>query len=203
MTIIRSMRWASALALVSATLAQAGPLTVIQVAAPDVNCVFNASCTITVSDTTGHIPLNFSAGAPFLQSRTFSGQPGTPAAGLTGYNYRLDLRSAAGSVDCLLGLVIDFGPVALLPYKPGVNAHVYVVTQGGLGSVGIKTAEQNGSIIEFTFDKPMCVDVAAGAGQSTFFFGLASAKAPHAIAAGMWGYGNPPFISVDARAPAH
>ena len=202
MTIMRSMRWAGALALVT-TLAQAGPLTVVQVAAPDVNCVFNAGCTITVSDTSGSIPLNFSAGSPFLQSRTFSGQPGTPAAGLTGYMYRVDLRSASGSVDCLLGLVVDFGPPALLPYKPGVNAHVFVVTQGGLGSIGVKSAQQDGSVIEFTFDKPLCVGIAANSGPSTFFFGLASAKPPHAISAGMWGYGNAAFISVDARAPAH
>ena len=58
------------------------------------------------------------------------------------------MRSASGSVDCLLGLVLDFGPVALLPYKAGTSAHVYVVTQGGLGSIGIKTAEQDGSIIQ-------------------------------------------------------
>jgi hypothetical protein len=201
MTIMQSMRWAGAVVLASATLAAAGPLTIVQVKAPDVNCVFQASCTVTVTDTTAHVPLNFSAGTPFLQSRTFTGAAGTPAAGLTGYEYRVDLRSAGGSVDCLLGLVIDFGPVKALPYKAGGTAHVYVVTQGGLGSVGVKSAEQTGNIIEFTFDKPMCVGIKANSGESTFFFGLASAKPPHAITAGMWGMGTPAFISLDARAP--
>src|SRR5580765_6931642 len=99
MTIMQSMRWAGALALAAMTPAAASPLTVVQVAAPGVNCVFNASCSVTVSDTTGSIPLNFTAGTPFLQSRTFSGAPGTPAAGLTGYEYRVDLRSASGAVE--------------------------------------------------------------------------------------------------------
>jgi hypothetical protein len=201
MTIMQSIRRAGAVVLATATLAQAGPLTVVQVAAPGVNCVFNASCTITVSDTTAGIPLNFSAGTPFLQSRTFSGAAGTPAAGLTGYEYRVDLTSAAGSVDCLLGLVVDFGPVQLLPYKAGSTAHVYVVTQGGLGSIGIKSAEQDGDVISFEFDKPLCVGINVGAGPTTFFFGLASTKAPHMISAGMWGFGTSAFISLAARAP--
>jgi hypothetical protein len=201
MAIMQSMRWAGAIVLASTTLAAAGTLTVVQVKAPDVVCVFQTSCSVTVTDSTGAIPLNFTAGAPFLQSRTFSGAPGTPAAGLTGYEYRVDMRAAGGSVDCLLGLVVDFGPVKALPYKPGTNADVYVVTQGGLGSVGVKSAEQTGSVIEFTFDKPLCVGIAANSGESTFFFGLASAKPPHAISAGMWGVGTSAYISLDARAP--
>jgi hypothetical protein len=203
MAIMQSMRWAGALALAATTLAAAGELTVVQVKAPDVVCVFQTSCSVTVADSTADIPLNYSAGTPFLQSRTFTGAPGTPAAGLTGYEYRVDMRSAGGAVDCLLGLVVDFGPVAALPYKAGTKADVYVITQGGLGSVGVKSAEQTGSVIEFTFDKPMCVGPKASSGESTFFFGLASAKPPHAITAGMWGHGTPAYISLDARAPEH
>ena len=203
MTIMHSLRWAGAIALATASFARADPLTVVQVAAPDVNCVFDASCKITVTDTTSEIPLNFTAGTPFLQSRTFSGAAGTPGAGLTGYEYRVDLTTAAGSVECLLGLVVNFGPVQLLPYKSGAKAHVYVVTQGGLGSIGIKSAEQDGDIVSFAFEKPLCVGVNPGAGPTTFFFGLASTKPPHAISAGMWGFGTPAFLSLDARAPNH
>jgi hypothetical protein len=203
MAIMQSMRWAGALVLAATTLAAADELTVVQVKTPDVVCVFQTSCSVTVTDSTADIPLNFSAGTPFLQSRTFTGAPGTPAAGLTGYEYRVDMRSAGGSVDCLLGLVVDFGPVQALPYRAGTKADVYVITQGGLGSIGVKSAEQTGSVIEFAFDKPMCVGIGANSGESTFFFGLASAKPPHAISAGMWGVGTPAYISLDARAPQH
>jgi hypothetical protein len=203
MAIMQSMRWAGALVLAAAMPAAAGTLSVVQVKAPDVVCVFQASCSVTVADSTADVPLNFTAGTPFLQSRTFTGAAGTPAAGLTGYEYRVDLRSAGGSVDCLLGLVVDFGPVAALPYKAGSKADVYVITQGGLGSIGVKSAEQTGSVIEFTFDKPMCVGIGASSGESTFFFGLASAKPPHAITAGIWAIGTPAYVSLDARAPEH
>ena len=203
MTIMQSMRWAGALALATAGAAQAGALTVVEVAAPDVVCVFEGGCKVAVKDTSARIPLNFSAGEPFLQSRTFAGAPGTPADGLTGYEYRVDLTTAGGAVDCQLGLVVDFGPVVALPYKGGQKADVYVVTRGGTGSVGITSAEQTGSVIAFTFAKPLCVEPKASSGPSTFFFGLASAKPPHDVSAGMWGIGTPAYIVLDARAPEH
>jgi hypothetical protein len=43
---------------------KAQPLTVVEVSAPAINCVFNASCTITVSDTTGNILLPAVVPAP-------------------------------------------------------------------------------------------------------------------------------------------
>jgi len=203
MAISHFVRWSAVAALMAApcAVANAGKLIVVEVAAPAINCVFAPLCTITVNDSTGAIPLDFTAGSPFLQSRTFTGAPGTPAAGRTGYEYRLDLRSAAGAVDCLLGLVVRFGPITKLPYKSGSLADVYVVTQGGLGTVGIKSAEQDGDVITFEFAKPMCVGTNPGAGESTFFFGLASSAPPHGMTAGMFGFGSPPYMSLGARAP--
>jgi len=203
MKIMRSIGWSAAVALATTTLAHAGALTVVEVAAPAVNCVFRTNCILPVTDSSSPIPLNFSAGAPFLQSRTFTGTAGAPGAALTGYEYRVDMRTAAGAVECQLGLVVDFGPIVKLPYKGGSNADVYVVTQGGLGTVKIKSAEQDGSVVTFAFSKPMCVGINPGQGESTFFFGMASAKPPHAVDAGMWGYGTPAFISLPARAPNH
>src|SRR3954451_15665115 len=80
----------------------AQPLTVVEVSAPAINCVFNAACKITVSDTTGNILLpTVAAGTAWLQSRTYPGQPGTPAAGLTGYEYRISLTQASGQAECI------------------------------------------------------------------------------------------------------
>ena len=197
------VRWSAVAALMAAPCAVADPakLTVVEVAAPAINCVFGPLCIITVTDSTAAIPLNYTAGNPFLQSRTFIGAPGTPGAGRTGYQYRVDLRSAAGAADCLMGLVVNFGPITKLPYRPGTLADAYVVVQGGLGTVGIKSAEQDGGVITFEFTKPMCVATNTGAGESTFFFGLASNVPPRAMTAGMFGFGSPPFISLGARAP--
>src|SRR5262249_56678511 len=109
--------------------ARAQPLPVVEVNAPAVNCVFHPACTITVSDSVGFIPLPYLA-APntaFLQSRTFSGAPGTPAAGKAGYIYRISLTQAAGSADCLGGLVLNFGPAVKLPYTPNQVADVFLI----------------------------------------------------------------------------
>ena len=87
MRILRVAAGAVAVLALGAALAHAQPLTVVEVNAPAVNCVIHPACTITVSDSVGFIPLPFLA-APntaFLQSRTFSGAPGTPAAGKAGY----------------------------------------------------------------------------------------------------------------------
>jgi len=199
----RIVRWSAVAALMGApcAVADSAKLTVVEVAAPAINCVFGPLCIITVTDSTAAIPLNYTAGNPFLQSRTFIGAPGTPGAGRTGYQYRVDLRSAAGAADCLMGLVVNFGPITKLPYRPGTLADAYVVVQGGLGTVGIKSAEQDDGVITFEFTKPMCVATNPGAGESTFFFGLSSNVPPRAMTAGMFGFGSPPFISLGARAP--
>jgi hypothetical protein len=185
----------AALMVATCVAADADKLTIVEVAAPTINCVFSPLCSIIPTDSTAPIPLNITAGNAFLQSRTFVGLGGSPASGRTGYEYRVDLRSAVGSVDCLLGLVVNFGPIVRLPYRPGVVGDVHVITQGGLGTIGLKSAEQDGDVITFTFARPMCV------GASTFFFGLTSNQLPRGIAAGMFGFGNPPFVSVNARAP--
>ena len=131
------------------------------------------------------MPLRATPGTAWLQSRTFAGEPGTPGAGLTGYEYRLSMTQAAGFSDCVLGLVLDFGPVTQLPYTPGSLSDIYVVTGGGVGTVGLKSADQEGNIITFEFDKPACVPPAPSSTATTFFFGLASSKAPKAILRGV------------------
>jgi hypothetical protein len=180
-----------------APAAAATTLTVVNVNAPAVNCVFNATCKVVVNDSTGSLPNSPYGGGAFLQSRTYSGQPGTPGAGLTAYEYRVALNQGTGFTECLGGVVINFGPVKKLTYPNNQPAHVYVVTTGGLGSVGIESAELDGDVITFTFKGYLC------AGQTSFFFGLASATLPHATNATLFAFGNPPIIQTDARAPTH
>jgi hypothetical protein len=177
--------------------ALAANLTVVNVAAPAVNCVFNASCTVTVNDSIGKLSWTAIGDGAWLQSRTYSGAPGTPAAGLTAYEYRLNLTQGAPFTNCIAGLTVNFGPVTKLTYPNNQPAHVFVVTQGGLGSVGIASAEQDGDVITFTFSTYLC------AGQTTYFFGLAAAKGPQATTAMLFAIGDPPFIQVEARAPQH
>lgn len=166
-----------ALLLLISPLIAAAPLKVVNVSAPAINCVFNSACTFTVKDTSDNIVMS-TGGTGFLQSRTFKGAAGSPAAGLFGYEYRLDLRSAVGTrtISCIDWMTISFGPVVgTLNYdgdrKPD---QVFVITNGGLGNIGIASAVQTGSNIKFKFTTPICESRAPGKGDSSFFWGLTS-----------------------------
>lgn len=187
--------------------AQAAPLSFVNVSAPDINCVFNTTCTVTVTDSVGTItvpPLLWS-GTARLQSRTYPGAAGAPGAGKTAYEYRVDLTQAVsdGEVPCVTDISVDFGPVAKLQYnKAGPLDDVFVVTKGGLGSVGLYAVEQNGNVITFTFNQPVCAGPVAGKGMTSYFFGLASDHAPHSISAVVSVPGLDP-INTPARGPNH
>jgi len=193
----------AAFAILSGT-AQAQPLKVVEVSAPAINCVFNTACKITVSDTTGNILLpTVGSGTAWLQSRTYSGQAGTPAAGLTGYEYRISLTQASGEADCITGFTANFGPHTPLPYKDSTPADVFVVTGGGLGTIGLKSAERFGDVIEFTLTSPLCLSGAANVKNTTFFIGLAAAAAPMHVNAQVSVVGKTPIYAADARVPTH
>jgi hypothetical protein len=203
--------WASLCASIAAVLAMptaapAGMLKMVDVAAPAVNCVFSANCSITVTDSVGQLAIQNldTPNTAWLQSRSFTGAAGTPGAGKTGYEYRLDMTQATGALQCVGGLVINFGPITQLPYKNNnPPADIYVVTQGGLGSIGIGAAEQDGNVITFNFSKFLCPSKPASAANTTFFFGLASVHPPASTVAGIFVTGSPPYYNVPARAPQH
>jgi hypothetical protein len=169
-----------ALLLCFAPVVVAAPLKVVNVSAPAINCVFNTPCTIAVNDTTDNIPMS-TGGTGVLKSRTFNGLPGSPADGLFAFEYLLDLRNAVGAtaVSCIDSMTINFGPVvSTLDYnidrKPD---QVFVITGGGIGTIGISAAIQT-SNIKFIFASPICEGGAPGKGDSSFFWGLVSKNPP-------------------------
>ncbi len=161
------------------------PLAVVDVRAPDVWCVFDADCKITVRDKVDEFVVGPTTGRAFLQSRLLPrGQQGTPAEGLYGYLYRLDLSELVGitAIPCIKEMKIDFGPIAKLDYNhDGAQDDVFVVTVGGLGSVGISSASQDNRIVTFTFQQGLCAGSSPGSGQSSFFFGMSSAKPSRSV----------------------
>ena len=195
MSVSRNIALSAAAALIlAATGAHAAPLAIVNVAAPAINCVFNPSCSVVVTDSIGRIPNTAPTSLGRLQSRTFSGAPGAPGAGLTGYMYRVDLTSVAGSTAplCVSAYKIDFGPMASLRYSAnGPPAQVFVVTSGGLGTVGLAGADLTGTVVTFTFARPVC------AGQTSYFFGMAAAPTPVPTDAAILLPGG--WTNVDAR----
>lgn len=173
--------------VMAASVAQALPLKIVKVGAPAINCVFNPTCTNVVNDTSANVTLS-TGGTGFFQSRTFNGKPGSPAAGLFVYEYRLDLRDAVGltAIACVDWVSFDFGPVVnTLDYNGDRRRgdQVFVVTKGGLGTIGIASANKVGNKITFKFTSPVCGGGRPGAGQTTFFWGLVSKTGPHFVTA--------------------
>ena len=183
--------------------AQAQVLKVVEVNAPAINCIFRPGCTLPVSDTTGNIALPFApTGTVWLQSRTFTGVAPAPGAGTTGYEYRISMTQAQGA-GCVLGFYLNFGPHKQLPYLNNQLADIYVVTTGGLGTIGVQSAERFGDVIAFTLKSPLCADGAPHVSKTTFFIGLAATAAPMHVTATIVGAGTPEFFGVDARVPTH
>lgn len=179
-------------------------LSIVTVSAPEINCVFDTDCTIVVTDTVGAIPVPLATAGGRLQSRTFPpGEPGTAGQGLFAYDYRVDLTQSAGLTAqiCVSTLTVDFGPISRLDYdRDGRPDDVYVVTRGGLGSVAPSSASQRGRNVTFTFQPGVCPGSAPGNGETSFFFGLASATTARPVVATV-GFSDGTSANVDARAP--
>jgi hypothetical protein len=167
--------------LAAASAAQAAPLSIVNVSAPGINCVFSPTkipnmpppaCSVVVEDSVGTFTPPGDEGEARLQSRTYPGTKPAPAAGDMAHVYRVDLTSVKGltAANCVTKLALDFGPVVKLPYGPGGKSDIFVVTVGGLGSIDLAAADQVGNTITFTFSQPVCP------GATSYFFGLASKK---------------------------
>jgi hypothetical protein len=180
-------------------------LKVVTVAAPPVNCTFSLICNFIVTDSVGQLKLQNldTPNTAWLQSRTFTGMAGTPAAGITGYEYRLDMTQASGALQCVGGIVLNFGPISQLPFKNNTLADVYVITEGGLGTIGLESAYQSGNVVTFNFSRFLCPSEPANAANTTFFFGLASVHPPTSTLAGVFVTASPPYYNVPARTPQH
>jgi len=171
---------------------EAGPLTIVNVSEHAADCVFNPTCTVAATAFASAFTIPGVSGTAQLHSPTYLGATGAPAAGKTGYAYRVDLTqaksTALGNVTCVSKLILDFGPDTKLVYGPATVTHppfpadVFVITSGGPGSIGLASAVQSGNFITFTFTTPICPGIPTAAayipGKSSFLFGLAAATAP-------------------------
>lgn len=175
--------------LVAATALVAQPLTIVNVQAPKVNYVFDPGGTIVVQDLSAKIWTN-----GFLQSRNFPGAAGAPAKGLYAYEYRIDLRNEVGitAIPFITSLSVDIGPNVKLDFNGDKKLDdVFVITKGGMGTIGLASAVRTGNVVKFTFTSPVSAGGSPGKGESSFFFGFVSkyprkpviAKAPNNLGA--------------------
>jgi hypothetical protein len=166
----------------------AEPLTTIDLSSLAVRCVFATSkrCNLDGTASVGAIPIPGVAGGAVLHSLTFPADPDSPAAGLTGYEFRVDLSQAtAGSTKaCVTRLRLDVAPLSRLPYTHRADLFdVFVIKTGAPGFVGLASAERAESAITFVFAKPVCPGAGSDKGESSYFFGFAAVAAPREISA--------------------
>ena len=163
----------------------AAPLKIVNVAAPAINCVFSTSCSVRVKDTKGEVELS-TGGEGLLRTRTFKGASGSPAERLFAYEYRLDLTDASGAKpSCIDWISLSFGPV-VNSLNFGGDARpdqVFVITTGGIGSIGLASATQTRDTIRFKFSSPVCSGTPGAKGASTYFWGVVSGQPPKNITA--------------------
>jgi hypothetical protein len=189
---------------------QPGQLIFVDVSSPAINCFYTTTnpCTVSGNDSVGDIPVppGIITGPARLQTRTILGAAGSPAAGKTGYLYRVDMTQAVSSeeVPCVTDLSIDFGPLVQFPYAGSGSspADVFVINQGGIGDIGLFAVTKKGSVINFTFNQPVCAGPTPGTGRSSRFIGVTSASAPKAITAKVGWPGLDP-LGTPARGPAY
>lgn len=168
--------------------AMAEPLTMVNLSSPALRCVFanNKHCNLDGTASLAAIPIRGIAGKAVLHSLTFPADPDSPAAGLTGYEFRLDLTQATAwpTKVCVTQLTFDVGPLSKLPYMGRDDRfEVFVINTGATGFVGLASAERVGSAITFVFAKPVCPAAGTDKGESSYFFGFAAATAPREVGA--------------------
>ena len=73
--------------------------------------------------------------------------------------------------------------------------------KGGLGTIKLKSADQDGNVITFTFSTPVCPKEGAVAGATSFFFGLASTKPTHTTTGTLFTAGCPGFEAITLQTP--
>jgi hypothetical protein len=99
----------SAIALaLTALVLQASSLNTVEVSAPAIHCIFNPACTNLTEESTSPIALPGTTGSGFLQTRVILGETNSMAAGLFGYEYRVDLSGIVTDTNhpvCLTNII--------------------------------------------------------------------------------------------------
>jgi hypothetical protein len=175
-----TVRTLSLFVLVSTLAVPAMAYNLVNSSLPQLNCDFNTTCTVTVTDMASDIP---GTNGGKLQSRIFQGQPGSPLAGKWCYEYRVNMVNSVGilSIPYVTGMsVAGLGTLVAYDYNfdGTYTDQVFVITQGGIGSIGLASTYAFWGISFFNLSSAVSGGAYAGAGQSSYFFGYVSDYAP-------------------------
>lgn len=167
-------------------------------------CLFSPSCSVTVTDHVSTFAVSGGSGNGQLQSRVFQGQAGTTGAGKWVYEYRIDMTPVAGIAylpyaDHLA--ISTWGAVREYDYNSDGIAtdDVFNITSGGTGTRAVTAAWVSAPWTYFYLSTAVYSGNYPGGGESSYFFGLTSDRAP--VLRQMWVHLDSGWVSVTGYAP--
>ena len=178
---------------IAAVNVHAVQLNIVGVNATNINYLFSSNGIVTVKDTVDQFTTNLpphmtklanASLSGLLQSRTYKGQPGTKEAGLNAYEYRLVLKKLTGAKSVSIdSMTLKFSPYSSFNYNNIISRRfseqVWVITSGGVGSVGPSSAVASGSnVVTFIFNPPLKLSSASTQETSSYSFGMISSNSP-------------------------
>jgi hypothetical protein len=166
-------------------------------------CLFSTSCSVSVMDYVDEFPVSGGSGNGRLQSRVFQGQAGTTGANKWVYEYRINLGPVAGITYPPYAdqLAIDrWGAIRQYDFNgDGIGTdEVFNITSGGTGTKAV-TASWFSSPWTFFQLNPVYAGNYPGGGESSYFFGLVSDRAP--VVRSMWVHLDTGWVLVEGYAP--
>src|SRR5687768_16796949 len=169
-----------------------------------VNCLFSTTCSVAVTDHISEFAVSGGSGNGRLQSRIFQGQPGSKTEGKWIYEYRINLGPVAGItyppyVDQLA--IQNWGAVREYDYNfDGIYTDdVFNVTIGGIGTKPVTSSFLWSPWTYFVLSGRVYAGSYPGGGESSYFFGLISDRAP--VVRSMWVHTDSGWVSVTGYAP--
>ncbi|MFD7324342.1 M64 family metallopeptidase [Streptomyces sp. NPDC059875] len=174
-------------------------LRAVDVTSTIIECVFDPSGTAVPNDIAPAIQIAGATGSGSLQSRLYPrGIAGSVGAGKYPYEYRVDMTPVSGPLpaSAVRMLSLDFGPVSRVDYDGTGGSDLFVIAQGGSGTVRPVSVTQRGNRLTIDFGTP-----GVAAGNSGFLLGLTSDHPPRDTTAQITdGAGNTHTLAT--RAPA-
>lgn len=167
-------------------------------------CLFSSTCSVSVNDYAYDFPVSGGSGNGRLQSRVFQGQAGTTGAGKWVYEYRINMGPVAGFTYPPYAdmLAIDtFGAVRQYDFNgDGIATdEVFNITSGGVGTKAVTAAWFAAPWSYFHVSSRVYAGSYPGGGESSYFFGLVSDRAP--VLRYMWVHLDTGWVLVQGYAP--
>ena len=166
-------------------------------------CLFSSTCSVSVTDYVYEFPVSGGSGNGRLQSRVFQGQAGTTGANKWVYEYRINLGPVGGltyppSADMLA--IERWGAIRQYDFNGDSVAtdEVFNIT-GGTGTKPVTAAWFADPWNFFQLSNPVYAGNYPGGGESSYFFGLVSDRAP--VLRYMWVHLDSGWVLVQGYAP--